>query len=502
MSYFLETIANFQTGFHEIASFGTIWVMALGTLVGILVGAMPGLSPAVGCAMVLPLTFSMSPTFALLLLVSIYSAAEYSGSIAAILINTPGTAGAVATTLDGYQLTRKGKPGLALGISLWASVIGGVIGTLGLMFFAAPMAKLALRFESYEYFSLAVLGLTIISSLAGEDYIKGFISALLGLLLMTVGVDHELSFVRFGFGLQELQDGISFVPAMIGLFALTEVFSNLAGSQNKKTEPVNLLAIAKFPKFRDIWPLRWVITKSSIIGTLIGVVPGHGAALSAIIAYNEARRSSRNPEEFGKGSLEGVAAPEAANNSCVPAALIPLLSLGIPGTPTTAIMMGALMMHKINPGPELFKPAPAGHPEIVYGLFVSLLLSFVMLTAIGLLGNNLWVKIVKIPEPIIYAMIICFSFIGSYFLSSSLFDVGVCLVFGLIGWFLKRNKFPTAPVILGLILGKLIEENLRLSLVKGSALLFFTRPLSGALLIGSVIFFVWPFLSKLKASRA
>ncbi len=495
MSYFLDVFHNFQIGFAEIASLSTIWIMLLGTVVGIVVGALPGLSPAVGCAMVLPLTFAMSPTQALLLLVSLYSAAEYAGSISAILVNTPGTAGAVATTLDGYQLTKQGKSGLALGVSLWASVSGGFIGTLGLIFFTAPLATLALNFESYEYFALGVLGLTIISSLAGDDYLKGFISAFLGLLLMTVGVDHELSLSRFTFGLSHLHEGIAFVPAMIGLFALAEVFFSMSRKKANSlggAEPLNV----QFPKLREVWPLRWVIAKSAVVGSLVGVVPGHGAALSAIIAYNEARRSSKNPDQFGKGSLEGVAAPEAANNSCVPAALIPLLGLGIPGTPTTAIMMGALMMHKVVPGPELFKPAPAGHPEIVYGLFVTLLLSFVVLLAVGMLGNRVWVRLAAIPENLIYLMIICFAFIGSYFLSNSLFDVGVCLAFGSLGWFLKRNKFPTAPIILGLILGKLIEENLRLSLVKGGLAPFFTRPLSGALLLISIIFFVWPLVKK------
>jgi putative tricarboxylic transport membrane protein len=282
---------------------------------------------------------------------------------------------------------------------------------------------------------------------------------------------------------------------MIGLFALAEVFFSMSRKKANSlggAEPLNV----QFPKLREVWPLRWVIAKSAVVGSLVGVVPGHGAALSAIIAYNEARRSSKNPDQFGKGSLEGVAAPEAANNSCVPAALIPLLGLGIPGTPTTAIMMGALMMHKVVPGPELFKPAPAGHPEIVYGLFVTLLLSFVVLLAVGMLGNRVWVRLAAIPENLIYLMIICFAFIGSYFLSNSLFDVGVCLAFGSLGWFLKRNKFPTAPIILGLILGKLIEENLRLSLVKGGLAPFFTRPLSGALLLISIIFFVWPLVKK------
>lgn len=498
VAYFVETFSNFALGFKEIASLETLWVTGLGTIIGMLVGTMPGLSPAVGCAMVLPLTFSMSPTHALLILVAIYSAAEYSGSIAAILINTPGTAGAVATTLDGYEITKKGKPGLALGVSLWASVCGGVVGTIGLIFFTAPLARVAFHFESYEYFSLGVLGLTIVSSLTGENFVKGFIASFLGLLLTTIGMDLELSLDRFTFGVPGLMDGIHFAPAMIGLFALTEVFSNIEKMRDGGVKVVRKTLSAKFPNVKELWPLKWVVAKSSMIGTFVGVVPGHGAALAAIIAYNEAKRSSRNPDQFGKGALEGVAAPESANNACVPAAMVPLLALGIPGTPTTAIMMGALMMHKITPGPELFKPAPAGHPEIVYGLFVSLLFSFVMLALMGIWGNKLWIKVISVPDHVIYACILCFAFIGSYFLSNSFFDVGVCAVFGLLGWFLKRNKFPIAPVILGLILGELIEENLRLSLTRGSAWAFFTRPMSAVFLVLALVLFVWPFWASRK----
>lgn len=497
-----DILININLGLAQIMSIDTLWVMTLGMIVGIIVGALPGLSPAVGCAMMLPLTFYMSPTNALLLLVSVYAGAEYGGSISAICINTPGTAGAVATTFDGYQVTKQGKPGLALGVSLWASAIGGIIGSIGLVIFAIPLAALAVNFESYEYFALGILGLTIISSLSSENYVKGFIAATLGLLLMTIGYDSELSFSRFTFGLSGLQDGLSFIPAIIGLFALSEVFYNISNLKKGKLKEKKLSYA--LPKLSEIWPLKWVITKASVIGTVIGSIPGAGAAIAAILSYNEAKRTSKHPELFGKGSLEGIAAPEAANNAVVAGAMIPLLSLGIPGSASTAIMLGALMIHKITPGPDLFKPAPYGHPELIYGLFIAFFLTNIILLILGILGNRFWVKLISFPDSVIYSIIISLSFIGSYFVQTSMFDVAICFAFGVIGLLLKKCDFPTSPIVLGLILGAMIEENLRLSLVKGSALVFFTRPMSATLLAIALVSFSWPiinfYLKKRKSS--
>ncbi len=490
-----ELITNFYAGLMQLMNFSTLWVMFLGMAVGIVVGALPGLSPAVGCAMMLPFTFYLSPINALLLLVSVYAGAEYGGSISAICINTPGTAGAVATSIDGYPLTKQGKPGIALGVSLWSSVIGGIIGTIGLIVFAVPLANLAINFESYEYFALGILGLTIISSLSSENYLKGFIAASLGLLIMTIGYDHELSFSRFTFGISELQDGIKFIPAVIGLFALSEVFYNIARIKDKGTEKKKLSYT--FPAISQILPLKFIIAKSAIIGTIIGAIPGAGAAIASILSYNEAKRTSKTPKEFGHGSLEGVAAPESANNAVVAGSMIPLLSLGIPGSASTAIMLGALMIHKISPGPDLFKPAPYGHPELIYGLFIAFFLTNIILLILGLIGNRLWVKLISFPDSIIYSIIVATSFIGSYFVNTSIFDVIICFVFGIIGFLLKKGGFPTAPVILGLILGAMIEENLRLSLVKGGMLVFLQRPMSATILAIALISFLWPILKHL-----
>ncbi|MEN8154487.1 MAG: tripartite tricarboxylate transporter permease [Acidobacteriota bacterium] len=495
----MEILVNLWTGFVAISAFTPILMIFIGVLIGILVGVLPGLSPSIGVALLLPATYNLDPVSALVLLVSVYLSSNYGGSITAIAINTPGTPGAVATTFDGYELTKKGKPGLALGTSLVSSTIGGLIGTIILIAFSIPLAKVALNFESYEYFSLGIFGLTIISSLAGDNPLKGFIASVLGLLLVTIGFDTQLPFSRFTLGIPELSDGIEFIPALIGLFALGEIFYSIENfSILKKEHKARKKYSAKLPPFKKFWSFKKVILKSSILGTIIGSIPGAGGTIATFIAYNSAKNSSKNPEDFGKGSLEGVAAPESANNGSVGGALIPLLTLGIPGSASTAVLLGALMIHKLNPGPELFTK----QPDIVYGIFISLILANIVMFFFGMIGNRFWVKIIAAPKSLVYPIIIALSFIGSYFIENSMFDVGVCLAFGILAWLLKRANFPTAPVVLGLILGKMIEENLRLSLVKGSFTEFFTRPISLLLLILSLLSFFSPYIKKYLSNRA
>ncbi len=493
-------ILGFQSGLIEIFSLTTLLMIIIGVIIGICVGVLPGLSPSIGVALFLPLTFYLSPTNALVLLVSIYLSSNYGGSITAITINTPGTPGAVATTFDGYELTKKGKPGLALGTSIFSSTVGGIVGTIILILFTRPLAAIALRFESYEYFALGVFGLTIVSTLSSKNTLKGFIASALGLLIVTIGFDSQLSFSRFSFGWSELQDGISFIPALIGLFALGEIFYSI--EKAKKDKWVSQTLSKEVPKLKQYWKMRKVILKSSVIGTLIGSIPGAGGTIATFIAYNEAKRSSKHPEEFGTGSLEGVAAPEAANNGSVGGALIPLLTLGIPGSASTAVLLGALMIHRITPGPNLFQSkADGGHPEIIYGLFISLLIANVFMFFLGRFGNKLWIRITGVSKNIVFPIIIALSFIGSYFLEGSMIDVVFCFGFGLLGWLLRRNDFPTAPVVLGLILGRMIEENLRLSLVRGPISLFLGRPISIVILILAIVSFIWPFLKAKKNKK-
>lgn len=479
-------------GMQEFGQFLPILMMLVGVVIGIIVGVLPGLSPSIGVALMLPVTFGLDAISALVLLVSVYLASNYGGSITAIAINTPGTPGAVATTFDGYELTKKGKPLHALLTSLTASTVGGLVGTIILILFSVPLAHLALSFESYEYFALGVFGLTIISSLAGKSPLKGFISSGIGLLLVTIGFDTELPFSRFSMGISQLADGIEFIPALIGLFALGEIFYSIEKGDYKEKRKSAKVNLSDSLPVKQLVKLKSVILKSSVIGTLVGCIPGAGGTIATFIAYDQAKNSSKHPEEFGKGSLEGVAAPEAANNGSVGGALVPLLTLGIPGSASTAVLIGALMIHKLNPGPELFNKE-AG---LVYGIFISLFFANIFMFLIGLLGNKLWIRIIAAPKSLLYPIILALSFIGSYFIQNSVFDVGVCIAFGVMGWLLKRGDFPTAPVVLGLILGKMIEENLRLSLVKGEWIEFFTRPGSLIIILLAVISFFMPYLRK------
>lgn len=490
----MEILSNLGLGIVELAHFMPLLMILIGVIIGIIVGVLPGLSPSIGVALMLPVTFGMDPMSALVLLTSVYLSSNYGGSITAIAINTPGTPGAVATTFDGYELTKQGKPMHALLTSLSASTVGGIVGTIILFLFSVPLAKLALSFESYEYFALGVFGMTIISSLAGNSPVKGFISSIMGLLLVTIGFDTQLPFSRFSFNLPELADGIEFIPALIGLFALGEIFFSIENFKvlEKNESGKSYASTSQKLPFIKLWNLKTLMLRSSVIGTIVGCIPGAGGTIATFIAYNDAKNSSKKPEDFGKGSLEGVAAPEAANNASVGGALVPLLTLGIPGSASTAVLIGALMIHKLNPGPELFEKEPG----IVYGLFISLFLANIVMLLIGLLGNKLWVRIIAAPKKILYPIIIALSFIGSYFIQNSLFDVGTCIAFGLFGWLLKRGGFPTAPVILGLILGNMIEENLRLSLIKGGFIEFFVRPGSLFILILALVSFFLPYVRK------
>jgi putative tricarboxylic transport membrane protein len=442
----MEILNDLILGLDEFVNFLPILMMFIGVIIGIIVGVLPGLSPSIGVALMLPVTFGLDATSALVLLVSVYLSSNYGGSITAIAINTPGTPGAVATTFDGYPLTKQGKPLHALLTSLTASTVGGLIGTVILILFSIPIAKIALSFESYEYFALGIFGLTIISSLSSKSPLKGFIASGIGLLLITIGFDTELPFSRFTFGIKQLSDGIEFIPALIGLFALGEIFFSIEkGDYIKKTEKADI-TMKKSLSLKELLKLKRVMIKSSVIGTLVGSIPGAGGTIATFIAYDNAKSSSKHPEDFGKGSLEGVAAPEAANNGSVGGALIPLLTLGIPGSASTAVLIGALMVHKLNPGPELFKKEPG----LIYGVFISLFFANIFMFFVGLLGNKLWIKIIAAPKALLYPVILALSFIGSYFIQNSVFDVGICIAFGIMGWLLKKGDFPTAPVVLGL----------------------------------------------------
>ncbi len=493
----MELLHNLANGFGLLAGAPQIVAIVIGVILGILAGAMPGLSPSMGVALLVPFTYKMDPSVALILLASIYIAANYGGSITAVTINTPGTPSAVVTSFDGYPLTRKGKAGVGLGTSLIASTVGGMIGVIILIFFSIPLAKLAVKMHPSEYFALAMFGLTTVASLGGKNWAKAFVAAMFGLLINTIGIDPISGVSRFTFGFFRLYDGFSLIPALIGLFALSEVFLRLEEHKFAKKSVKAEFKKETWPSFRDYWKLKWTILRSSVIGTLIGIFPGAGATIAAFLSYDVAKRSSKHPEKFGTGIPEGVAASEAANSSSVGGAMVPLLTLGIPGSATTAVLIGALMIHNLNPGPLLFKT----NPEIVYSLFASLLVANFVMLVLGMWGSKLWVKVTAIPKNVLYPMIVAISIIGSFAVNYSFFDVASCIGFGLIGWLLKRYGFPVAPIVLGIVLGKLAEENFRRAVIMGGYSVFFTRPASAIMLLIAVLSFSYPLIKTYRERK-
>ena len=377
----MELFESLIFGFHTIVGWKPLLVIVAGVIVGILVGAMPGLSPSTGVALLVPFSYTMSPTLAIVLLVSIYISSNYGGSITAVLINTPGTPAAAATALDGYPMTLKGEAVKGLGMSLIASTIGGIFGVIILILFAVPLARLAISFHPADYFALAIFGLTTVGSLGTGNAIKALVAVLIGLLIDTVGLDSISGISRFTFGVDPLYDGFSLIPALIGLFALSVVFDAIEKNRLTRVEMAKKIT-GRFPSVLEVWKCKFTIARSSIIGTIIGVFPGAGATIASFISYGIAKRSSRDSDAFGKGALGGVAASEAANSSSVGGALIPLLALGIPGSATDAVLIGALQLHDITPGPLLFE----SNPEIVYGIFAALLVANAIMLVLGLYG--------------------------------------------------------------------------------------------------------------------
>ncbi len=466
-----------------------------GIVLGIMVGAMPGLSPSMGVALLVPFTYGMSPLLALILLVAIYIGASYGGSITAITINAPGTASAVATALDGYVMTTQGRAATALGLSIVVSSVAGVLGTIVLIFFSVPLAAVAVGFHPAEYFAMSVFGLATIASMAGENWMKAFTAALLGLLLNTVGTDPISGAERFTFDVTPLSDGFLLIPALIGLFALSEVFT---GIEKRAFKVARLDSMgSQWPTFSDYWRLKFLTLRSTLIGTIIGIFPGAGATIASFISYDIAKRVSRKPEDFGKGSSEGVAAAEAANSGSVGGAMVPLLTLGIPGSATTAVLIGAMMIHRLTPGPQLF----ISDPGLIYGIFGAMLLANLVLLGVGLAGSRLWIKVTIIPKQVLFTLVTMMAVVGSYAVRNSMFDVLCCLGFGILGWILRRYNYPLAPVILGMVLGSIAETNFRRAIMMDGGLVFFTRPVSAVMLALGLASFILPFLAIRRARR-
>lgn len=490
-------LSNLFYGLAKVLRPDIFLLLLLGVWGGIAIGSLPGLTATMGVALLLPLTFGMEPEAGMLLLLGIYIGAIYGGSISAILLRTPGTPAAAATAFDGFEMAKRGEAGKALGISTTASFIGGFVSTLMLITISPILARIALKFSAPEYFALAVFGLSIISSISGKSPLKGIIVGVFGLLLATVGMDPMTSYPRFAFGNVNLLNGFSFIPVMIGLFGLAQALYNVEESEQgvviqQKVEGV-LSALSEVKR------ILGTAIRSAIIGTFIGIIPGGGADIAAFVSYNEAKRWSKNADKFGTGIPEGIAAPEAGNNGVTGGAMIPLLTLGIPGDAVTAILLGALMIQGLQPGPLLFKE----HGDLVYTIFSGLLVGNVLMLISGLLGIRLFIKVLSVPKNVLTPIIFILCVVGSYAMNNSFFDVGVMLISGVIGYIFMKLDFPASPIILALILGPMAESNLRRSLIMsgGSYSIFFTRPISAVLLVLAVITFVTPLLRDLMKKK-
>jgi putative tricarboxylic transport membrane protein len=472
-----------------------------GVLWGILGGALPGISPSIAMALLLPLTYGMDPTTAIVLLASVYVGAEYGGSIPAILIRTPGTNSAAATTIDGFAMALQGRAGEALGISLIAGLVGGLFGLVVLVLATEPLAKVALAFTPMAYFALGILGLSVIASLSGESLIKGLLAAVIGLMFAMVGSDPVSGVPRFTFGEPELLGGIKPLLVMVGLFAVSEMLIQISEPPWARADGAN--ARLKLPNWAMAKRLFKPTAIGSVIGTVEGVTPGAGGTIAAFMAYSEAKRWSKHPEEFGHGSPEGVAAPESANNVVTATALVPLLSLGIPGSNSAAILLGAFMIHGLQPGPLLFQKAPA----VVYGLYGGLLLANIAMLLIGLVILNPCIWLVNRPKPWLLAFILALVVSGVYSINQSMFEVGLVIGVGVLGYILRWCNVPILPMVLGVVLGFMVESNFRRSmLISGEDYtIFFTDKVSlGLLLLAAVLtaYSMWQEFRKPKRSSA
>ena len=445
--------------------------MLIGVVSGICIGALPGLTATMGVALLLPMTFGMDAAQGILMLIGIYVGAIYGGSISAVLLHTPGTPASAATAIEGYKLSQRGEAGRALGVATLGSYIGGVVSVLCLVLISPQLAKLALQFSSAEFFLLAVFGLCIIGSISGDNVEKGLMCGCLGILVATIGIDSVTSYIRFcPEGNYNFMGGISYIPIMIGLFAMSQAFENIEEIFAEEKQQIKVTNI--IPKKEDLKALFRISPITGLIGTMIGIIPGAGADIGAFVGYNVAQGMAKHPEEFGNGSIEGICGPEGGNNGVTGGALIPMLTLGVPGDAVTAIMIGALTIQGLTPGPMLFET----NKVLVYTIFMGMFVANTLMCICGFAGIRVFSKVLSVPKVILTPIIFALCIIGSFAMKNSLFDVWVMLIAGVVGYFMSKAKVPTSPAILGLILGPMAEKNFRTALLKsgGDPTVFFS----------------------------
>ncbi|MEX2615517.1 MAG: tripartite tricarboxylate transporter permease [Alphaproteobacteria bacterium] len=468
-----------------------------GVFLGTLIGALPGIGPSAGVAVLLPVTFGMPPVTAMIMLAGIYYGAMYGGTITSVLINTPGESASVMTTLDGYQMALKGRAGAALGMAAIGSFIAGTVGVVLLMIAAPPLAEFAITFGPPEYFALMLLGLTTLASLTGGSMIKGLLMAVVGLTLGTIGIDLMIGAPRFTFDNVNLLDGLDFLPVAVGLFAVGELLFNIY--RPIRSKPIKAKLSGLLPTRQDWRDSSGAITRGTAIGFFVGMLPGAGATISSFLAYATEKRVSKRPEKFGTGVIEGVAAPESANNAASTGALIPLMALGIPGSGTTAVMLGALTLYGMQPGPLLMST----HPDVFWGLVASMYIGNVMLLILNLPLAPMFASILRVPYSILIPIIIGIALFGVYSVENSLFNVGVTIVFGGIGFVMRLYGYPPAPLVLALVLGPMLERAMRQSLQMslGELDIFVTRPISATILAFALAAVLFPFFVWLRRLR-
>ncbi len=493
----MDLFANLATGFSVALTFQNILYAFAGCLLGTLIGVLPGIGPVPTIAMLLPITYALPPTSALIMLAGIYYGALYGGSTTAILVNLPGEASSVVTCLDGHQMARQGKAGKALAIAAIGSFIAGTFATLMVAAFAPPLAEMALKFGPAEYFSLMVLGLIAAVVLASGSLVKALAMIVLGLLLGIIGTDVNSGAQRFTFGIPELSDGIGFVVIAMGVFGFAEIIINLEhrGTREVFTDHVSDIRL-KWHEFKEALP---AILRGTGLGSVLGILPGGGALLAAFAAYTLEKKIAKDPSRFGKGAIQGVAGPESANNAGAQTSFIPLLTLGIPPNAVMALMVWAMTIHSIQPGPQVM----TSNPQLFWGLIASMWIGNVLLVILNLPLIGIWVKLLKVPYRLLYPAILLFCCIGVYSLQNNIFDVMMTAIFGIVGWVFVKLECEAAPLLLGFILGPMMEENLRRALLlsRGDPSTLVTRPLSATLLAMAALLLIIIVLPAVKKTR-
>jgi putative tricarboxylic transport membrane protein len=486
---------NLILGFNVAMSLNNLFFCFLGVFIGTLIGVLPGIGPVATISLLLPVSFGMEPVTSIIMLCGVYYGAMYGGSTTSILVNIPGEAASIITCLDGYQMARNGRAGPALGMSAFGSFIGGTVSIIGLMLLAPLLARYALKFGPPEYFALMFFGLTMVTYLCMGSVLKGLIMAAAGIAVSTIGQDPISGVTRFTVGSITLMDGFGIVPAAMGVFGIGEVLTNI--EQVIKQEVFSAKIKGLFPTMKDWVDCKWPIVRGSLIGFFMGILPGAGTVIPTFMAYAAEKKLSRHPEKFGTGVIEGVAAPETANNAATGGSLVTLLSLGIPANVVMAVLLGAFIIHGIQPGPLLMTK----HPDLFWGTIVSMYIGNIMLVILNLPLIGIWVRILKVPYNVLFPLILIFCFLGVYSLNNNIYEIVIMVCFGIFGYLIRKFDYEGAPFLLGMVLGPMFETAFRQSLIYGDPLIFFNRPITAVLLGVSIFLLITPFFPTIRMKR-